>query len=164
MDRLAIYPGTFDPITNGHIDIVIRGAKIFDQIIIAVGENPHKSTLFSHDERVVLVRRVVEELGIPNITADHFTGLLVDYVRKMGAVAVIRGLRAVSDFEYELQLALANRKLFPQFESVFLMPAEQFIYLSSSMVKEIARNGGDISQFVPPVVEQALYEKFGGKK
>ncbi len=164
MGKLAIYPGTFDPITNGHIDIVIRGSKIFDEIIIAVGENPHKKTLFSHNERVELVKEVVDQLGFSNITADHFSGLLADYMRRKKAIAVIRGLRALSDFEYEFQLALANRKIYPQFETVFLMPSEQFIYLSSSMVKEIAQNGGDISQFVPPVVEEALYKKFGRAK
>ena len=164
MGKLAIYPGTFDPITNGHIDIVIRGSKIFDEIIIAVGENPHKKTLFSHNERVELVKEVVDQLGFPNITADHFSGLLADYMRRKKAIAVIRGLRALSDFEYEFQMALANRKIYPQFETVFLMPSEQFIYLSSSMVKEIAQNGGDISQFVPPVVEEALYKKFGRTK
>ena len=164
MGKLAIYPGTFDPITNGHIDIVIRGAKIFDEIIIAVGENPHKKTLFSHNERVELVKEVVDQLGLSNITADHFSGLLADYMRRKKAIAVIRGLRALSDFEYEFQMALANRKIYPQFETVFLMPSEQFIYLSSSMVKEIAQNGGDISQFVPPVVEEALYKKFGRAK
>lgn len=164
MSKRAVYPGTFDPITNGHLDIIKRAAKLFSQIVIAVGENPQKTPLFSHRERVQLVEQSVSMLELSNVSVGHFTGLLAKYAQDIGAVAIIRGLRAVSDFEHEFQMALANRKLFPLAETVFLMPSEPFVYLSSSMAKVIAQNGGDVSQFVPPVVQKALELKLGGKK
>ncbi len=168
MGRLAIYPGTFDPITNGHLDIIRRAAALFDEVIVAVGENPEKRPLFSHDERLALAREAVGRLGLPNVSVDYFTGLLAEYAQRKGAIAIVRGLRAVSDFEHEFQMALANRRLFPKAETVFLMPSLAFVYLSSSMVKTIARNGNDVSPFVPPCVEKALREKFaqanGGKR
>ncbi len=164
MDKCAVYPGTFDPITNGHLDIVERAAKLFSKIIVAVGENPEKTPLFSHNERFELVKEAVSALELPNITVGQFTGLLAQYAQDTDATAIIRGLRAVSDFEHEFQMALANRKLFPDAETVFLMPSEPFVYLNSSMVKVIARNDGNISQFVPPCVEKALLEKIGGIK
>jgi len=162
-EKIAVYPGTFDPITNGHIDIIIRAAKLFDRIIVAVGENPQKSPTFTHTERVDMVKKVVDSLGLPNVEVDHFCGLLAEYASRKGVTAIIRGLRAVSDFEYEFQMALANRKLFPRAETVFLMPSQSFVYLSSSIVKIIAQNGGDVSQFVPKEVEEMLMKKFGGK-
>lgn len=164
MKKLAVYPGTFDPITNGHIDIIVRAAKLFTNIIVAVGENPQKEPLFSHCERMELVKQIVETLKLPNVEVGHFKGLLAQYADEIRATAIIRGLRAVSDFEYEFQMALANRKIYPDAETVFLMPSEPFVYLSSSMVKVIAQNNGDVSFFVPKIVETALYKKFGGKK
>ncbi len=164
METLAIYPGTFDPITNGHTDIINRAAKLFDRVIVSVGENPHKEPLFLHKERLQLVTQTVESMNLHNVSVDHFNGLLAEYSRNMNATAIIRGMRALSDFEYEFQMALANRKIYPEIETVFLVPSESFIYLSSSMVKTIAQNGGDVSQFVPSSVEKALYNKFGGKK
>ena len=164
MNKCAVYPGTFDPITNGHLDIVVRAAKLFSTIIVAVGENPEKTPLFTHNERFELVKRAISELKLPNVSVGQFTGLLAQYAQDIGATAIIRGLRAVSDFEHEFQMALANRKLFPDAETVFLMPCEQFVYLNSSMVKVIARNNGDISPFVPACVERALFEKLGGKR
>jgi len=164
MKKLAVYPGTFDPITNGHIDIIVRATKLFSDIIVAVGENPQKKPLFSHSERMELVKQVVDTLNLPNVRVGHFKGLLAQYADEIRATAIIRGLRAVSDFEYEFQMALANRKIYPDAETVFLMPSEPFVYLSSSMVKVIAQNNGDVSPFVPKIVENALHKKFGGKK
>jgi len=160
--KTAIYPGTFDPITYGHLDIVVRAAQIFGNVIVAVGENPQKTTIFNHEERLELVREAVSELDLANVSVAHFTGLLAKFAEEAGAVAIIRGLRAVSDFEHEFQMALANRRLFPDAETVFFMPSEPFVYLSSSMVKTIAANYGDVSQFVPKMVEKALLKKYGG--
>jgi len=164
MGKCAIYPGSFDPITYGHIDIIMRAAKLFSNIVVAIGGNPEKKPLFSQRERVALVKQAIIELDLPNVTVAKFSGLLAKYAQDAGAVAIIRGLRAVSDFEHEFQMALANRRLFPDAETVFLMPSEQFVYLSSSMVKIIALNGGDVSLFVPHAVEKALLKKIGGKK
>lgn len=164
MSKCVVYPGSFDPITYGHIDIVKRAASLFPNVIVAIGENPEKTPFFSHEERVALVEEVLLKLELPNVSVGHFTGLLAQYAQDIGAVAIIRGLRALSDFEHEFQMALANRKLFPEAETVFLMPSEQFVYLNSSMVKTIARNSGDVSCFVPRTVEIALVKKFGGKK
>jgi len=164
MKKLAVYPGTFDPITNGHIDIIVRASKLFDRIIVSVGENPQKKPLFTHSERMGLVENVVETLALDNVDVGYFSGLLARYADEIGATAIIRGLRAVSDFEYEFQMALANRKIYPDAETVFLMPSEPFVYLSSSMVKIIAQNNGDVSIFVPKPVEIAFHKKFGGKK
>ncbi|MDZ7373017.1 MAG: pantetheine-phosphate adenylyltransferase [candidate division KSB1 bacterium] len=157
--RKAIYPGTFDPITNGHIDIVKRATLLFDQVIVAVTTNPAKSPLFTVSERLEMIRASLE--GISNVVVDSFEGLLVDYARRVGAVAVIRGLRAVTDFEMEFQMALVNRKLYPELVTVFLMPNEKYTYLNSTIVKEVARFGGNVSCFVPEVVERKLKERFG---
>lgn len=158
MKRIAIYPGTFDPFTSGHMSIVQRGLKLFDGLIIAVGENPSKQQLFTARERVAQIQEAVK--GMESVEVECFNGLLVDYADQKGVDAVIRGLRAVSDFEYELQLALMNRKLNRMLETVFLMPSLRYIFLSSTIVKEAASFGGDVSGLVPPNVEAALHEKF----
>src|SRR5262245_47186116 len=157
--RTAIYPGSFDPFTNGHFDLVQRAAKLFDQVIVAVARNDGTTPLFSHAERLELVRVAIK--GMSNVVADAFDGLLVHYVEKRGGHAIIRGLRAVSDFEFEFQLALMNRKLNERVETIFMMPKETYTFLSSRIVKEIARLGGDVSAFVPPEVAVALRRKFG---
>lgn len=159
MSNIAIYPGTFDPFTNGHLSLVERGLKLFDNLIIAVGENPSKKYLFDIDERIAQIKEAVS--GLDNVQVERFDGLLVGYAKEKGVDVVIRGLRAVSDFEYELQLALMNRKLSRNLETVFLMPALRYIFLSSTIVKEAASFGGDISDLVPPCIERALHEKFG---
>jgi pantetheine-phosphate adenylyltransferase len=152
--RRAIYPGSFDPVTNGHIDVVERARKLFDEVIVAVAHNDVKQPRFSLQERLGLLQ---ETLGkIDNVRIAHFEGLLVDFARKENACAVIRGLRAISDFEFEFQMALMNRKLESAVETMFLMPKEEYTYLSSRIVKEIARLGGDVSKFVPAPVAKAL--------
>ena len=160
--RTAVYPGSFDPITNGHLDVIERAAKLFDKIIVAVAINEAKTPLFTMKERVKLVSSSVGSL--PNVEVDTFTGLLIDYVETRGGEAVVRGLRAVSDFEFEFQLALMNRKLNGRIETIFMMPKETYTFLSSRMVKEIARLGGDISSFVPKDVAEALKRKFTNPK
>ncbi len=155
--RIAIYPGSFDPMTNGHLDVVQRAAKLFDRVIVAVAKNEGKHPLFTQAERVVLVSKAVADL--PNVTADSFDGLLVEYVAAKKARAIVRGLRAVSDFEFEFQLALMNRKLDENIETIFMMPKDTYTFLSSRIVKEIARLGGDVTQFVPPNVQTALKKK-----
>jgi pantetheine-phosphate adenylyltransferase len=155
--RKVIYPGTFDPITNGHIDVVDRCLALFDRVIVAVGTQTEKYPLFTVDERVKMIREVLKDRE--RVEVGSFDGLLVDYAKEQGASAVVRGLRAVSDFEYEFQMALMSRKLLPTLERIFLVPAEEHIYLSSSIVKEIGGLGGDISQFVPPLVAAKLKEK-----
>lgn len=155
--RTAIYPGSFDPITNGHLDIVQRAAKLFDRVIVAVAQNDAKRPLFSTAERLELVRQCIG--AVPNATADSFNDLLVNYVERAGGQAIIRGLRAVSDFEFEFQLALMNRKLNGRVETIFMMPKETYTFLSSRIVKEIARLGGEIGCFVPPPVQRALLAK-----
>ncbi|WP_395748414.1 pantetheine-phosphate adenylyltransferase [Prosthecobacter sp.] len=157
--RRAIYPGSFDPITNGHLDVLQRAAGIFDNLIIAVARDNAKQSLFTVEERVELIRNAAAE--IPGIEVMPFDGLLVNFARKHKAVALVRGLRAVSDFEFEFQLALMNRKLEPNLETLFLMPREEYTYISSRLVKEICRLGGHIDQFVPPNVVTALREKLG---
>ena len=147
--------------TNGHLDVLRRAAKLFDRVIVAVAKNDSKHPLFTFDERLDLVQRSTQRM--PGVKVDGFDGLLVDYVEKRGAQAVVRGLRAVSDFEYEFQLALMNRKLNEQFETIFMTPKETYTFLSSSMVKEIARLGGDVSAFVPAHVRKALTRKFAGR-
>jgi pantetheine-phosphate adenylyltransferase len=159
--RTVIYPGSFDPLTNGHLDLIQRAAKLFDQVIVAVAKNDGKSPLFSLTERLELVAHAIEHL--PNVSADSFDGLLVDYVEQREGHAVIRGLRAVSDFEFEFQLALMNRKLNERIETIFMMPKDTYTFLSSRIVKEIARLGGDVRAFVPEQVEGALQKKFAGK-
>ena len=149
--RTVIYPGSFDPITNGHLDVIERAAKLFDRVIVAVAVNSSKAPLFSKDQRQ---EQITEAVG--NVEVKAFDGLLVDFARAQKAQAIIRGLRAVSDFEFEFQLALMNRKLEPEIETIFMMPHETYTFLSSKLVKEIARLGGDVSVFVPPHVERAL--------
>lgn len=155
--RTVIYPGSFDPLTNGHLDVIQRAAKLFDRVIVAVAENDAKNPLFTQRERGELVSQSVAH--IPNVEVDHFTGLLVDYVVSRSGQAVVRGLRAVSDFEFEFQLALMNRKLNESIETIFMMPKDTYTFLSSRLVKEIARLGGDVSAFVPAGVEHALRKK-----
>lgn len=159
-DRLAIYPGSFDPITKGHLDIIVRALSIFDRIQVAVAHNPEKqSGLFTPAERVETIEEVLAEYG-DRITVDKFHGLLVQYAHKVGACAIIRGLRAVADFDYEFQMALMNRHLAGDVETVFLMADEAHFYTSSSLVKEVCSFGGDITAFVPPLVAEKLEAKF----
>ena len=157
MKRTAIYPGSFDPLTNGHLDVIQRAAKLFDRVIVAVAENEGKHPLFMLAERVALVSRAVAKL--PNVQTDSFNSLLVEYVASKNAQAIVRGLRAVSDFEFEFQLALMNRKLDENIETIFMMPKDIYTFLSSRIVKEIARLGGDVRPFVPPHVQLALKKK-----
>ena len=152
--RIAVCPGSFDPLTMGHVDIIERAARLYDRIIVAVLLNPNKRPLFSVEERLVIIREVFA--GRDNVVADAFEGLLVDYARDKGATVIVRGLRAVSDFEYESQMALMNRHLSPQLETTFLVPAEQYTYISSTLIKEVFTLGGSIDGLVPPVVEQRL--------
>ncbi|MBI4418717.1 MAG: pantetheine-phosphate adenylyltransferase [Ignavibacteriales bacterium] len=152
--KIAIYPGTFDPITNGHLDILDRAVKLFDKVIITIARNPSKDPLFSEEERLDMIREAVKHYS--NVEVDSFEGLLVEYARSKKASAIVRGLRAISDFEYELQMALMNRKLDGTVETVFLMPNEKYTYLNSSIVREISRYGGDVSEFVPPMVRVSL--------
>ena len=155
--RTGVYPGTFDPITNGHLDLIERAARLFDRVIVAVAHDSGKNPLFRHSERLTLVKQSIGSL--PNVEADLFEGLLVNYVEKRGGQAVIRGLRAVSDFEFEFQLALMNRNLNERVETIFMMPKESYTFLSSRLIKEIARLGGDVSHFVPAHVGVALAAK-----
>ena len=155
--RTVIYPGSFDPLTNGHLDLIERASRLFDQVIVAVAKSESKKPLFSLPERLELVQQAIK--GYANVVADSFDGLLVDYVAKRGGKAVIRGLRAVSDFEFEFQLALMNRKLNEQVETIFMMPKETYTFLSSRIIKEIATLGGDVSAFVPAEVSKALRAK-----
>lgn len=154
----AVYAGTFDPITNGHLDIALRASRLFDEIIIAVAEENYKQTLFSTGERCDLVRRVTREL--PNVAVDSFSGLLVDYCREQRAGFIVRGLRVVLDFEKELQMALMNRNLYDKVDTVFLIGEAPYLFVSSSLVKNSAKLGGDISDLVPPTVADALLRKF----
>jgi pantetheine-phosphate adenylyltransferase len=155
--RVAIYPGSFDPLTNGHVDIIERGARIFDVIVVAILVNAEKSPLFSKQERVAIVKEVFK--GRPNVEVDTFDGLLVDYAARRQAQVIVRGLRAVSDFEVEFQMALMNRRLDPNIETVFMMPAEQYSYISSRLIKEVFSLGGRVHGLVPDCVEQRLREK-----
>lgn len=159
VSRIAIYPGTFDPVTNGHIDLIQRTLKIFDEVIVAVATSRKKEPLFTVDERIALIKEAVGEFSGARI--EPFSGLLVDYVRKTKSTAIVRGLRAVSDFEYELQLALMNRNLDSNIETVFMMPSQEHTFLSSTIVKEVASFGGSVAGLVPDAVEKALKEKFG---
>src|SRR5256885_11756013 len=154
--RTAIYPGSFDPLTNGHLDVIERAAKLFDRVIVAIAINESKNPFFTLAERRELVSRSIEPMK--NVEADTFTGLLVDYVEQRSGQAIVRGLRAVSDFEFEFQLALMNRKLNERVETIFMMPKDTYTFLSSRIVKEIARLGGDVSAFVPVHVQKALME------
>jgi pantetheine-phosphate adenylyltransferase len=157
MSVIAIYPGTFDPITRGHIDLVERASKLFDKVIVAVAINPGKQPVFSLEERVGLVKETLKDIN--NVEACGFEGLLIDIAKQKNASVIVRGLRAVSDFEHEFQLAGMNRKMDANIETLFLTPAEQFTYISSSLVREIARLGGDVTEFVAPEVAQALHTK-----
>jgi pantetheine-phosphate adenylyltransferase len=160
--RVAVYPGSFDPLTNGHLDIIQRSARMFDRVIVAVLVNASKEPLFSLDERVAMARDALR--GEKRAAVDTFDGLLVDYVGRAGAGVVVRGLRAVSDFEYEYQMALMNRRLNDQVETVFMMPAEQYVYISSRLVKEVCMLGGSVNGLVPDAVEQRLIRKRGGRR
>jgi pantetheine-phosphate adenylyltransferase len=155
--RLAVFPGSFDPLTNGHVDIILRSARLFERIVVAVLVNQDKKAFFSPDERVSMVREVFREY--PNVEADSFNGLLVEYARRRRASAIIRGIRAVSDYEYEFQMALMNRHLEPMLETVFMMPAEQYTYLSSRLTKEVFSLGGNVSGLVPAIVEDWMKKK-----
>jgi pantetheine-phosphate adenylyltransferase len=157
MPTLAVYPGSFDPLTNGHVDIITRGARLFDRIVVAVAVNAGKSPLFSKEERVEIARAVFKDH--PNVEVDAFDGLLVEYVDRRRAQVIVRGLRAVSDFELEFQMALMNRRLDPRIETVFMMPAEQYTYISSRLIKEVFALGGRVDGLVPPLVEARLQEK-----
>jgi pantetheine-phosphate adenylyltransferase len=157
MPTLAVYPGSFDPLTNGHVDIITRGARLFERIIVAVLVNAEKSPLFSMAERLEVARTVFKHL--PNVEVDTFEGLLVDYVERRGAQVIVRGLRAVSDFEFEFQMALMNQRLNGKIDTVFMMPAEQYTYISSRLIKEVFSLGGRVHGLVPDTVEQRLREK-----
>jgi pantetheine-phosphate adenylyltransferase len=162
MGKTAIYPGSFDPITNGHLDLIQRGLKIFDNIIVAIAVNPVKQPLFTIEERMELLREVLKDEH-PRVQISHFTGLLVDFVRSQNTNVILRGLRAVSDFDYEFQLALMNRRLAPEIETVFLMTSLKWVFLSSSILKEAVSLGGVVEDIVPPVVFHRLRDKFGVK-
>jgi len=158
MSRIGIYPGSFDPITRGHEDLITRSLAFVDRVVVAVAVNVAKQPLFTQDERLRLIRETVND---SRVEAKAFDGLLVDFAKKVGATVIVRGLRAVSDFEYEFQMALMNRNLAPAIETVFLVPAFDLTYLSSSLVREVARFGGDVSALVHPAVQQALKQKYG---
>jgi pantetheine-phosphate adenylyltransferase len=157
MPTLAVYPGSFDPLTNGHVDIITRGSRLFDRIVVAILVNPDKNPLFEMSERVDIARAVFRDL--PNVEVDTFEGLLVDYVERRGAHVIVRGLRAVSDFEFEFQMALMNRRLNGKIETVFMMPAEQYTYISSRLIKEVFSLGGRVHGMVPDMVEERLRRK-----
>jgi len=159
---IAIYPGSFDPVTNGHLDLIERGQKMFDRVIVAVLKNVEKEPLFSVPERIEMLRESTKHW--PGVEVDIFQGLLVDYARKKGAGVILRGIRAISDYEYELQMALMNRKLEPRLETVFMLPGESYSYLSSKLVREVARLGGALTGLVPPSVETRLLEKLSAGK
>ncbi len=162
MERIAVYPGTFDPITNGHIDVIFRASNIFDKVIVAVSTHPKKSPLFTLKERVTLIEEVTKNHA--NVLVESFSGLLVDYAESRNACAIIRGLRAVSDFEYETQMALVNRKISSGIVTIFMVPNERYTYLNSTIVKEVAGLGGDVSSFLPHAVLGELKKKFKSGK
>jgi pantetheine-phosphate adenylyltransferase len=158
---IAIYPGSFDPITNGHLDLIARGARLADRLVVAILRNESKQPLFSIDERTDMLKQVLS--GYENVEVESFDGLLVDYAQRRGAHLILRGIRAISDYEYELQMALMNRRLRPEIETVFLMSGEAYSFISSRLVKEIIRLGGNISGLVPPEVEDRLKQRFPGE-
>ena len=157
--RTAIYPGTFDPLTLGHVDIIARGSALFDKIVVAVLRNVEKAPLFSVEDRIEMIQEAIADSK--NVETDAFSGLLVDYARAKKATAIVRGIRAISDFEYEFQMALMNRRLAPSIETVFMMPAEEYSYVSSRLVKEVAELGGSVKGLVPAGVERRLQQKLG---
>jgi pantetheine-phosphate adenylyltransferase len=157
--NVAIYPGTFDPITNGHIDVIERANELFDKIYVVIAVNPNKTTLFSEEERIEMAKESLQYL--PNVFVESFHGLTVDYAKQVNANTIIRGIRAVTDFEYEFQIALMNRKIQPNVHTIFLLPNEKYTYLNSSIIREIAKYGQDVSDFVPKIVLNKLKEKFG---
>jgi pantetheine-phosphate adenylyltransferase len=157
-ERIAVYPGSFDPLTNGHLDILARARRLADRVIVAILDQEQKTPLFSMDERMAMIREIVG--GDPSITVSSFTGLLVEFATRSGATIIVRGLRAVSDYEYELQMALMNRRLAPAIETVFLMAKEEYSYVSSRLVKELSRLGGDLTGLVPNLVRQRLADRF----
>jgi pantetheine-phosphate adenylyltransferase len=161
-ERVAVFPGSFDPLTNGHVDIILRGARLFDRIVVAVLRNAEKQPLFSPEERVEMAREVFGSW--PNVEAEAFEGLLVDYAHRKGASVIVRGLRAISDFEFELQMALMNRRMGPEIETVFMMPAEQYTYVSSRLIKEVFALGGSIAGLVPEMVEGRLREQWAARQ
>ena len=156
--KRAVYPGSFDPVTNGHLDVIERASRLFDEVIVAVAYNDEKKPLFTSARRIELLEGVVARMG--NVKVAEFHGLLIDFVQTQNATAIVRGLRAISDFEFEFQMALMNRKLDPQMETIFMMPKEEYTYLSSRIVKEIARLGGNVGSFVPHSIAAALKERF----
>ncbi len=159
--KKVIYPGMFDPVTNGHIDVIRRAIDLFDKVIVTVGKNPAKTGMFTVDERVEMLK--ISLIGYPNVEVVAFDGLIVDHARKIGAVGIIRGLRAITDFEYEFQMALMNRKLADEIKTIFLMPHEKYTYLNSTIIRNLAMFGGEVNQFVPPIVQQKLKERFHEK-
>jgi pantetheine-phosphate adenylyltransferase len=159
MKRIAVYPGTFDPVTNGHVDLVERSLRMFDNVIVAIAANPKKTPLFSLEERLAMFKAALR--GRKNVVIEGFDRLLVDYMKEKKAVGLIRGLRAVSDFEYEMQMALMNRRLDSDIETVFLMPSEEYTFVTSTIVKEAASYGGDVSSLVPKIVVEKLRKKYG---
>ena len=162
MKRIAVYPGTFDPVTNGHVDLVERSLRMFDRVIVAIAANPKKTPLFSLQERITMFRKAIGRRS--NVMIEGFDCLLVDYMKEKKAVGLIRGLRAVSDFEYEMQMALMNRRLDEDIETVFLMPSEEYSFITSTIVKEAASYGGNVSSLVPKIVVAKLKKKFGSKQ
>lgn len=158
MEKIGIYPGTFDPITNGHIDVIERAGKMFDKVIVVVSINSKKTCLFTENERLEMAKESLSHL--PNVEVDMHQGLTVDYAAKVGASAIIRGIRAISDFEYEFQIALMNRKLNPDVNTIFLLPHENYTYLNSSIIRELSRYKQNVSDFVPPLVAKKIKEKF----
>lgn len=158
MERIAVYPGTFDPVTNGHLDLADRGRQHFDRLVMAILRNEDKEPLFTVQERIDLLRDAVA--AWPNVSVESFDGLLVEYARQIGASVILRGIRAITDFEYEMQMAMMNRKLQPEIEAVFLLPNETYSYVSSRLVREVARLGGSVDALVPPIVAEALRRRF----
>lgn len=155
--KIVIYPGTFDPVTNGHIDVIKRAMELFDKVVVTVARNPVKSPMFTVEERLIMLRECLGKFS--NVTVDSFEGLVVDHAKEVGAIGIIRGLRAVSDFEYEFQMALMNRKLDENLRTIFLMPHEKYTYLNSTIVRNLAQFNSDVSEFVPPIVTKMLTEK-----
>jgi len=162
MNKIAVYPGSFDPITNGHVDIIKRGLRVFDELIVLIAYNPNKKTIFSLEERVEMIREVIRDFK--NVRVDSFDGLLVEYVKVAGANVILRGLRALSDFEYEFQLALINRRLNRDVETIFLMTGYKWFYTSSTIINEAASLGGSVKGLVPEIVNQKLLEKYSSKR